>query len=58
MLINQILLNQRLHRVPSRVEFGRIGRDRERAITIWLRCFDQLRFRHALRCILVKSPQS
>lgn len=58
MLIDQILLNQSLHRIPSGVEFGRIGRDRERVITVWLRRFNQLCFRHALRCILVESPQS
>lgn len=58
MLIDQILLDQRLHRVPSSVEFGGIGRDRERAVTVWLRHFDQLRFRHTLGRILVKRPQT
>ena len=58
MLINKILLHQRLHGIPSRVKLGRISWYRERRVTIRLCRFNQLRFRHALRRILVERAQT
>jgi len=56
-LIDQLLLDERLHRVPRGVELGRIRRRGEGRVAVRLRQLDQLRLGQALRRLLGQRGQ-